>query len=38
MVGMAPSVLMRGEFFDIPSPFATIAENAGGRRRKPLIE
>jgi AraC family transcriptional regulator len=28
MVGMAPSVLMRGEFFEIPSPFNVSAERA----------
>jgi AraC family transcriptional regulator len=29
MVGMAPSVLMRGEFFEIGSPFNTVQEDAG---------
>ena len=29
MVGMAPSVLMRGEFVEIPSPFNAVAPDAG---------
>jgi AraC family transcriptional regulator len=29
MVGMAPSVLMRGEFIEIPSPFNPLAADAG---------
>jgi AraC-like DNA-binding protein len=32
MVGMAPSVLMRGDFIEIPSPFSAPPLNAGGRR------
>ena len=32
MVGMAPSVLMRGDFIEITSPFNTVAPDAGGRR------
>jgi AraC-like DNA-binding protein len=32
MVGMAPSVLMRGEFFEIPSPFGAAAIDAATRQ------
>ena len=32
MVGMAPSVLMRGDFSEIPSPFSPVAGESGGRR------
>jgi AraC-like DNA-binding protein len=32
MVGMAPSVLMRGEFTEIASPFNTLPQDARGRR------
>ena len=35
MVGMAPSALMRGEFFEIGSPFDTVQEAAGTRRTPP---
>jgi AraC-like DNA-binding protein len=38
MVGMAPSALMRGEFFEIVSPFSPIQEGAETRRRAPLAE
>lgn len=31
MVGMAPSVLMRGDFIEIPSPFNTVQPDAGPR-------
>lgn len=31
MVGMAPSALMRGEFFEVGSPFDTVQEAAGTR-------
>ena len=31
MVGMAPSVLMRGDFIEIPSPFSTLPQESGGR-------
>ena len=31
MVGMAPSVLMRGDFIEIPSPFNTLQPDAGPR-------
>jgi AraC-like DNA-binding protein len=30
MVGMAPSVLMRGEFIEIASPFSAVPQEAGG--------
>jgi AraC family transcriptional regulator len=32
MVGMAPSVLMRGDFFEIPSPFNTLAADVSRSR------
>jgi AraC family transcriptional regulator len=35
MVGMAPSVLMRGDFIEIPSPFSALSPNAGGRQPHP---
>ena len=31
MVGMAPSVLMRGDFIEIPSPFTTLPQESRGR-------
>ena len=33
MVGMAPSVLMRGDFIEIASPFSALAPNASVRER-----
>jgi hypothetical protein len=30
MVGMAPSALMRGDFFEIASPFTALPRNPGG--------
>jgi AraC-like DNA-binding protein len=36
MVGMAPSVLMRGDFVEIASPFSALPPNAGGRRSRPI--
>ena len=38
MVGMAPSVLMRGDFIEIASPFNPVAPDAGGRRVTRLPE
>ena len=38
MVGMAPSVLMRGEFIEIPSPFNTFRQDAVGRHLAPPTE
>jgi hypothetical protein len=35
MVGMAPSVLMRGDFVEIASPFSTLPPNAAGRQARP---
>lgn len=35
MVGMAPSVLMRGDFIEIASPFNALPPNAGGRQPRP---
>jgi AraC-like DNA-binding protein len=35
MVGMAPSVLMRGDFVEISSPFSALPPAAGGRRPRP---
>jgi AraC family transcriptional regulator len=32
MVGMAPSVLMRGDFIEIPSPFNTLSRSSGERQ------
>ena len=32
MVGMAPSVLMRGDFIEIASPFNTLPPGAGRRQ------
>jgi AraC-like DNA-binding protein len=32
MVGMAPSVLMRGDFIEIPSPFNTLSGNVARPR------
>ncbi len=34
MVGMAPSVLMRGDFIEIPSPFSALPPSAGGRQSR----
>jgi hypothetical protein len=31
MVGMAPSVLMQGEFIEVASPFNTATPDAGSR-------
>ena len=31
MVGMAPSVLMRGDFIEIPPPFSTLPQESDGR-------
>ncbi|HEX3678584.1 MAG TPA: AraC family transcriptional regulator [Galbitalea sp.] len=35
MVGMAPSVLMRGDFIEIASPFSALTPNSGGREPRP---
>jgi AraC-like DNA-binding protein len=35
MVGMAPSVLMRGDFIEIPSPFSALPPNTVGRQPRP---
>ena len=35
MVGMAPSVLMRGDFIEIPSPFSALPPDSGGRQPRP---
>jgi AraC-like DNA-binding protein len=35
MVGMAPSVLMRGDFVEIASPFSALPPNAAGRPARP---
>jgi AraC-like DNA-binding protein len=36
MVGMAPSVLMRGDFFEIGSPFNTLQDTGGRRFPRPI--
>lgn len=37
-VGMAPSVLMRGDFIEIPSPFNALTPDAGARSSAQLGE